>query len=96
MVKTKSRILKPIKSHICVRCQKEIKKGEMAVLVRNYSSLPEDKVHSEYYYHNVCWMQFFEECIVQKMKLMQGQVMDIIKKNPDILNMFRNFAQGDL
>jgi len=87
---------KLIKDFVCSKCLNDIKEGERFVLIGTYE-LKEKVLEnlevgfvSEYFYHLSCWIDYFNEKVVDKLKASQTQALDFMKNSPALQNLIKN------
>jgi hypothetical protein len=67
---------KRTKSKTCYKCKKKIKEKEHHIdLITNVDG----KVYNAYYFHILCWGEFNQEKVNERIKQMSGLGMDMIK-----------------
>lgn len=80
----------------CIKCKKEVKKGEKQVVVStlNRETKPDDHA----YFHFSCWVEFFQESVnnkaradVEKMRIMAMGLLD----NPMVRGVVEKIGAGD-
>ena len=87
---------KQVKDFICSKCLNEIKEDERFVLIGTYElkEKAEDNLDvgfvSEYFYHLNCWVEYFNQKVIEKLHTSQSQAMDLIKGNPVFQNLIKN------
>ena len=78
------------KKKICDRCHKLILPNEKCVLLRTYRDIETEKMQSEFWYHIKCWVDFFNECVIAKLRVSEKMAFNVIKNNPIMQNLMKN------
>lgn len=77
-------------NHICEKCKKEILLNERCVNLITYRELQTNNIRENYWYHFQCWLDFFNDCVLNRLKAAQGKAAEIMKSNPLINKFMKN------
>ena len=87
---------KLINDFVCAKCLKEIKLGERFVLLGTYDFKDKDDelldvgFISEYFYHMQCWVDYFNQKVIERLTNSKTQAMEMFRNNPMFNNLVKN------
>ena len=87
---------KQVDDFVCSKCLKSIETNQRFVLLGTYELNKKEKEKldvgfiSEYYYHIQCWVDYFNDRVIEKLKNSQQQAMEMISSSPLFSNLIKN------
>lgn len=87
---------KQVDDFVCSKCLKSIENKQRFVLLGTYELGNKEKEKldvgfvSEYYYHLQCWIDYFNDRVIEKLKNSQQQAVELMGKSPLFANLIKN------
>jgi hypothetical protein len=87
---------KLINDFVCAKCLKTIGKNQRFVLLGTYELNKKSGANldvglvDEHYYHISCWVDYFNQRVIERLTRTQSQAIDFLQNNPVFDNLIKN------